>query len=533
MDDKPRVMINLSTDDLSPAKGQPIEPMSAHKVNRTTVNANADSKEKDPAETEMDKIMALFNNDNMAPNKLRRVKSECILDEIHNKSLYIGKIKNNPEMSDFDLINFLGKGAYGRVLLVQRRSTKDYFAMKIIKFSSSVDNKFMEALVNERNIMNNLHGDLVVNAYFSFLHKNYLIFVMEYMSSGDFAHILDENIFLDEYLEARFYAAELVLAIEYLHSLKIMHRDLKPENILMDKTGHLKLADFGLSTLPEKYREKAEALDDEADLFGSLPIDDMIINHNRKKNNKAKKEGLIQKAGENKEGKDTKVRRIANNEKEAAVRFVGTPDYMAPEVIKGEVREEYQNAIDWWALGCIIYQFILEAPPFNEDTKEGIFNNIKNHPHNDHIKFPPIGDEEGCLSFAAKDIIDRLLDPDPAKRLGSRGAQEIKDHPFFKDTDWDNIRKTVPPISPKEPDLEKRIDINLEEIFPKEGKTNENFKPNLTHDQIEVYRVDLLHKDNVRAVEEHFNTLNNIKAEKEKIYQKLFQIEKEGNFIVF
>lgn len=529
------MIINIDREDiLGPGRGQGTEPQSAQKINRTKEDLSPDNKDKDSPEAEMDRIMALFNNDNMAPNKLRRVKSECILDEIHNKSLYIGKIKNNPEMSDFDLINFLGKGAYGRVVLVQRRSTMDYFAMKIIKFSSSVDNKFMEALVNERNIMNNLHGDLVVNAYFSFLHKNYIIFVMEYMSGGDFAHILDENIFLDEYLEARFYAAELVLAIEYLHSLKIVHRDLKPENILMDKTGHLKLADFGLSTFPEKYREKAEAIDDEADLFGSLPIDDMIINHSRKKDSKGKKEGLITKTGDGREGtKDTKARRLANNEKENAVRFVGTPDYMAPEVIKLDVKDEYQTAIDWWALGCIIYQFILEAPPFNDETKEGIFNNIKNHPHNYHIKFPPVGDEEGCLSFEAKDIIDRLLEPDPAKRLGSGGVEEIKNHPFFKDIDWEGIRKLEPPIIPEKPDLEKRKDINLEEIFPKEGKASDGYNQHISHDQIEVYRVDLLHNDNLRAVEEHFKTLNEIKSTKEKIYQRLFEIEKEGNFIVF
>lgn len=166
-------------------------------------------------------------------------------------------------------------------MLVKRRSTQDYYAMKLIKISADADTKFIENILNERDIMNQLHGDLVVNAYYSFVYKNFIIFIMEYMSGGDFANVLDQQIFLDEFTEARFYAAELVLAIEYLHKLKIVHRDLKPENVLMDKFGHLKLADFGLSTLPQKFRDMTETINDSTDIFSNLITDDMVANRAR------------------------------------------------------------------------------------------------------------------------------------------------------------------------------------------------------------------------------------------------------------
>lgn len=495
-----------------------------------TKKEGAADKQGTQQEKEMDRLLSLFNEENMAPGKLRRCKSETTLERIHEEIIWCAKVKNQPELSDFDIIKFLGKGAYGRVVLVKRRSTKDYYAMKLIKFSAEADNKFIESLLNERDIMNKLHGDLVVNAYFSFVYKNFIIFIMEYMSGGDFANVLDQQIFLDEFSEARFYAAELVLAIEYLHKLKIVHRDLKPENILMDKFGHLKLADFGLSTLPQKFRDMAETMTDETDIFSGLFTEDMIISHNtsKKEHRKDKFGGVDSKANL----KETKTKRLVCSLKEV-VRVVGTPDYIAPEVIKGKVNEKYQFAIDWWALGCIIYQFILEAPPFNAETKEAIFNNIVNHPQNGHIKFPPIGDEEGCLSYAAKDIIDKLLEPDPAKRLGSgpNGVQDIKNHPFFAEIEWDKIRKMDPPIVPDPPTFDmNKENINLEELFPKDDKHEREVGKKIIKD---VYRADLLHEDNLRAVEYHFKRLDEIKQKKSKVYQTLFEMEKEGLFLFF
>lgn len=466
-------------------------------------------------EKEMDKLLAYFNDENFT-NKLRRVKSETTLERIHEESIWSARVKNHPEVSDFDIIKLVGKGAYGRVVLVKRRSTKDYYAMKLIKFNAEADSKFIESILNERDIMNSLHGDLVVNAYFSFVYKNYIVFIMEYMPGGDFANVLEQQIFFDEFSEARFYAAELVLAIEYLHKVNIVHRDLKPENLLMDKFGHLKLADFGLSTLPQKFRDITESMDGQAGIFNDLITDEMVMFRMGNRNSRRDRAGAAA----------TETRGNAK----PRVRVVGTPDYIAPEVIRGEAKEKYQFAIDWWALGCIIYQFILEVPPFNAETKEEIFDNIVNHPHNGRIQFPPIGDDEGCLSYAAKDIIDRLLEPDPAKRLGSNGIDEIKKHPFFEEIDWEKIKKKqiTPPIIPEPVIIDENIEkITLEELI---GNTDKKEKK---MNMREVYRADLLHEDNMREVEQYFKKKEDLKSKKFNAYQTLFEMDKEGLFMIF
>jgi serine/threonine protein kinase len=479
-------------------------------------------------------------DDDIQQAGLRRCKSDTTYEAKHNDFIY--QMKTTPvELSDFDLITAIGKGAYGRVMLVQRRSTQDLFAMKVIRFTNSIDEAFVQSLYNEKNILNMIYGDHVVKAYFTFTHKNYVIFVMEFMPGGDFSDILRREGRLDEWDEARFYSAELVLAIEYLHSKEIVHRDLKPENILLDKFGHLKLADFGLSKVAMvtgKYKRSAETVDSQ-DIFKDLENDHNMC---------LKVEVLIEKKLNRKHGKlglrpDRSKKKVSTKEEETdgvpeGVMIVGTPDYMAPEVIRGE-EIKISKAIDWWALGCIIYEFIMGVPPFNAKTREEVFRNILSYPNNFEIEYPPIGDGEYCLSVAAKDILDKLLEPDPQKRLGSgpTGAEEIKAHPYFKDIDWAGIRKSVAPIIPEQLkfDATNKMDIKLDDIFKddKKGQGKNNAAGGIKFDDIDVCRVDLLHNDNKNEYANYIKSLQLIQANKKKIFEKLFEIEKEGNFIVF
>jgi serine/threonine protein kinase len=145
----------------------------------------------------------------------------------------------------------LGKGAYGYVWLVRRIGTEDLYAMKTITISDDISSDTKENLINERNIFKEVIGEHCVTALFSFIHERYICFVMEFMPGGDLKEYLsDEDMGgpLDDET-AKNYTAELILAIESLHSKNIIHRDLKPDNILLDKNGHIKLADFGLSKL--------------------------------------------------------------------------------------------------------------------------------------------------------------------------------------------------------------------------------------------------------------------------------------------
>lgn len=158
--------------------------------------------------------------------------------------------QDNIGVNDFDFIALLGRGGFGTVWLVKRKSTGDLYALKVIKFTNQ-DPAFIENLVNENEIMMNLVGDYVVKGIFSFLHKKCYCVVMELMVGGDFRKLLDEqSAFYED--DVKFYAAELALAVSHLHQQNITHRDLKPENMLLDNKGHLKLADFGLSNQVEE-----------------------------------------------------------------------------------------------------------------------------------------------------------------------------------------------------------------------------------------------------------------------------------------
>ena len=157
------------------------------------------------------------------------------------------------DVTDFDMLKQIGKGAYGKVWLVRKKNSTDEYAMKLVRFSKNIDESFAENLLTERNIFRKVTGEHVVTALFTFIHKNYICFIMECMYGGDFRGILDEEVILDEKEIAKPYLAEQVLAIEYLHKEGIIHRDQKPENILQDAKGHIKLADFGLSNFSQKY----------------------------------------------------------------------------------------------------------------------------------------------------------------------------------------------------------------------------------------------------------------------------------------
>lgn len=173
------------------------------------------------------------------PTKRKKIRSKY---EENHESIGI---------EDFQFISLLGKGGYGSVWLVKRKSTGDLYALKVIKFNNT-DSSFIENLVNENKILMSLVGDYVVKGIFSFVHDRYYCVVMDLMVGGDFRKLLDEqNAFFEE--DVKFYAAELIVAVSHIHQQGITHRDLKPENMLLDNKGHLKLADFGLSNQAEIF----------------------------------------------------------------------------------------------------------------------------------------------------------------------------------------------------------------------------------------------------------------------------------------
>ncbi|ORX93748.1 serine/threonine protein kinase 15 [Basidiobolus meristosporus CBS 931.73] len=284
-----------------------------------------------------------------------------------------------PSIRDFEILKPISRGAFGKVYLARKRTTHDLYAIKILKKSDMVRKNMVSQVMAERRVMSLAKTPFVVKLYYAFQSTDYLYLVMEYLIGGDLSSLLQIMGAFEEDM-ARIYAAETVLALEYLHNNGITHKDLKPDNLLIDSEGHIKLTDFGLSRISVKEKESYSG-------------------------------GIV---------RDTKL--------------LGTPDYLAPELLTGV---GHGPAVDWWALGVCLFEFLVGYPPFMDETPENIFKNILNHA----IDWPP----EGILSDTAKDLISRLLTVDPEARLKS---QDVKKHPFFNGINWDDMRQHEPPFIP-------------------------------------------------------------------------------------
>ncbi|XP_069378812.1 microtubule-associated serine/threonine-protein kinase 2 isoform X3 [Paralichthys olivaceus] len=287
-----------------------------------------------------------------------------------------------PREEDFENIKLISNGAYGAVFLVRHKETRQRFAMKKInKQNLILRNQIQQAFV-ERDILTFAENPFVVSMFCSFETRRHLCMVMEYVEGGDCATLL-KNIGALPVDMARMYFAETVLALEYLHNYGIVHRDLKPDNLLITSMGHIKLTDFGLSKI------------------GLMSLTTNLY------------EGHIEK--DTREFLDKQV--------------CGTPEYIAPEVI---LRQGYGKPVDWWAMGVILYEFLVGCAPFFGDTPEELFGQVIS----DEIIWP---EEEEALPQEAQDLICKLLRQNPLERLGTGSAFEVKQHSFFTELDWNSL----------------------------------------------------------------------------------------------
>lgn len=259
-------------------------------------------------------------------------------------------------MTDFYYLKTLGKGAFGTVFLVQHKATGDLFALKVISQANSMTVAEINNLLTERNIFGIVQGEFVTQAISSFIYKSLVCFLLEFMPGGDLRKLLDTEEYFDEDW-ARFYLAEIVQGLEALHNKGIVHRDLKPENILICNTGHIKLADFGLSDIKTEII-KANFSQHFKDLYLNSKFEFMSSQNDMEESSKTV---------------DQKV--IPTSTKNGLMRIVGTPDYIPPEVLK---TGEYTPAADWWAVGIIAYELLTNCPPFNAKSIDQVFDNIKN-----------------------------------------------------------------------------------------------------------------------------------------------------------
>ncbi|KAG5847932.1 hypothetical protein ANANG_G00131500 [Anguilla anguilla] len=305
-------------------------------------------------------------------------------DDLENKAVTAASspCRRKAQESDFETIKLISNGAYGAVYLVRHCQTRQRFAMKKINRQNLVlRNQIQQAFV-ERDILTFAENPFVVSMFCSFETHRHLCMVMEYVEGGDCAALL-KNIGPLPVEMAQMYFAETVLALEYLHSYGIVHRDLKPDNLLITSMGHIKLTDFGLSKI------------------GLMNMTTSLY------------EGRVEQGTQ--EFVDQQV--------------CGTPEYIAPEVI---LRQGYSKPVDWWAMGVILYEFLVGCVPFFGDTPEELFGQVVS----DVIVWPE-GDD--ALPADACDLIAWLLRQNPHERLGSGGAGEVKRHMFFLGLDWTRL----------------------------------------------------------------------------------------------
>lgn len=368
-----------------------------------------------------------------------------------------------PSLNHFRLLKKLGSGDIGSVYLSELSGTRCYFAMKVMDKNSLASRKKLVRAQTEREILECLDHPFLPTMYTHFETDKFLCLVMEYCPGGDL-HTLRQRQPGKHFSEqaVRFYVAEVLLALEYLHMLGIIYRDLKPENVLVREDGHIMLSDFDLSlrcsvnpTLIKSTNSDSDPNRKNNPVYFVQPacIDPSCIQPScivpttcfspRIFLSKSKKQRKPKPEVGNQVMPLPEL--IAEPTDARSMSFVGTHEYLAPEIIKGE---GHGSAVDWWTFGIFLYELLFGRTPFRGSGNRVTLFNVVGQP----LRFP----ESPNVSFAAKDLIRGLLVKEPQSRLAyKRGATEIKQHVFFEGVNWALIRCASPPEIPRLVDIEK------------------------------------------------------------------------------
>ena len=409
---------------------------------------------------------------------------------------------------DFEILKLIGRGGFGEVNICRYKGNGKIYAMKKITFEKL---KYKNGLLHvqiEKNILSFNNDNIwITQLRYSFLDNGHLYLIMDYCPGGDLMNYLIEKEYLNEE-EARFYIAEIILCVHSLHKVNCIHRDLKPDNILIGEDGHLKLSDFGLSfissdilfPLTEKSNKNIE-----------ISKKQKIINYpsNQFNYDDSKNEDILNLS--------QNVNNYNINKPIIAYSNVGSPDYVAPEVIKNK---GYGEKIDWWSVGAIFYEMLIGFPPFVSETPQITCHKIKNF--NNYLYIP----EERKISYEAKKLIFDFLTK-ASKRLGSNGIEEIKNHSFFKGFNWENVRQIKPPFipelsSPDDTKYFKNQNINSVRFTNRIKRTNAYFNREKNIEGNKIFFSKFFFQYN-RDIVEKENEINNelIDLIKKEVYFKI------------
>ena len=333
-----------------------------------------------------------------------------------------GRRKMN--IREFEPLTIIGRGAFGEVRVCRQISTGDIVAIKKMRKEDMLNKNQLMHVRTEKEIMT-ASNPWIVKLKYSFQDEYYLYLVMDFLPGGDLMNLLMKKEVLTED-EARFYTAEMILAVDSVHKLNCIHRDLKPDNILIDKNGHIQLSDFGLAKIADKTFFPITQKDNAGPQRVVNNASDSItsLNTNYTNNNYSIR---------NPSGLRPRRNRLI------AYSTVGTPDYIAPEVFS---QSGYGEEVDWWSIGVMFFEMVVGFPPFFSENPSDTCKKIVKWRENFSIP------ADANLSPEAESFILRMVSQ-PESRLGVHGVEEIKKHPFFKGIDWNNIRNMKAPFIPE------------------------------------------------------------------------------------
>jgi tRNA A-37 threonylcarbamoyl transferase component Bud32 len=355
----------------------------------------------------------------------KKVKFDSIVEEIdpseihqeeqkENKARISESIKSSsteqePELSDFVILKMLNKGGFGKVFLVKNTIDGKYYAMKRIRKDLLIETGQIENTMNEKTVLLRLQNPFLLGMTYAYQNDFRLYFLLDFIRGGD---LYDNLVKVKRFTEpqVKFFTAQIVIALGYLHEHKIVHRDLKPENVLVKSDGYIVLADFGLAKIFDGANDMAQTM-------------------------------------------------------------CGTPEYMAPEILKGK---QQSYSVDWWTLGVLLYELATGRSPFKHKNDRKLRKLIIKG------KFPWPDPERHKINLSPelKDLISKLLVPETEKRLGSKGVKEIMKHPWFDDIRFEDIlqRKMTPPYKPEVPEIIEENPVLIKSYRKMKGKFSKKDK---------------------------------------------------------
>ncbi|KXN73226.1 kinase-like protein [Conidiobolus coronatus NRRL 28638] len=352
---------------------------------------------------------------------------------------YLRKRRVRIRLEQFHVLFQIGQGGYGQVFLATKKDTQEVCALK--QMNKRTLHKYDEIghILNERDVLTASKGEWLVKLLYAFQDVDHVYLAMEFVPGGDMRTLLNSNGMLLD-CHARFYIAEMVTAVDALHQLGYIHRDLKPENFLIDGTGHVKLADFGLSK-------------------GSLSS--KRVASLRKRLDSIKHKQLTHlKASEKRTFHDS----MRKGDYIWHFSVVGSPEYMAPEILEGAEKDggsPYDHKVDYWSLGCILYEYLAGFPPFTSPNPDEVWLNL--YRWQEVLERPIFEDQTLNDNFTdlAWDLIKHML-----AHADTRYASldKFKLHPYFKEIPWHNLRNSEPPFVPQ---LESETDPSYFDDFSK------------------------------------------------------------------